>query len=67
MDIPYHMMSRSAIKAGGKRRGEGAFRVMAFVFSVVSLLDFNPSDQFDYDMDQTFQSCCVSHIDLKLF
>ena len=31
-DIPYHMMSRSAYKAGGRRRQRGTFGVMAFVF-----------------------------------
>ena len=31
-DIPYHMTSCSAYKAGGKRRNGGTFRGMVFVF-----------------------------------
>ena len=31
-DSPDHMTSRSAYKAGGRRRKGGTFRVMAFVF-----------------------------------
>jgi len=32
-DIPYHMTSCSAYKAGGRRRKGGTFRMLAFVFS----------------------------------
>lgn len=32
-DIPYHMASYLAIKAGGKRKDGEAFGLMAFVFS----------------------------------
>jgi len=31
-DIPYHTVSFSAYKAGGRRRKRGMFGVMAFVF-----------------------------------
>ena len=40
-DIPYHMMSHSAIKAGGGRKGK-TFGVMAFVFPSNSYAWWSP-------------------------